>query len=55
MKLLDCDGSTYENGYYWRHLKATGDVRSERSRQITTAVGDGAVAGQEVYKYITEH
>lgn len=24
-------------------------------RQVTTAVGDGAVAGQEAYKYITEH
>lgn len=34
---------------------AIGDVRQKDLRQITTAVGDGAVAGQEVYKYITEH
>ncbi|KXT74580.1 Thioredoxin reductase [Streptococcus sp. DD10] len=33
---------------------AVGDVRQKDLRQITTAVGDGAIAGQEVYKYITE-
>ena len=45
-----------------QHMKTTidgiyaiGDVRQKDLRQITTAVGDGAVAGQEVYKYITEH
>ncbi|MGT2743993.1 thioredoxin-disulfide reductase [Streptococcus phocae subsp. phocae] len=31
---------------------AIGDVRQKHLRQITTAVGDGAVAGQEVYHYI---
>ena len=36
-------------------IYAIGDVRQKDIRQITTAVGDGAVAGQEVYKYITEH
>lgn len=34
---------------------AIGDVRQKDLRQITTAVGDGAIAGQEAYKYITEH
>ncbi len=32
---------------------AVGDVRQKDLRQVTTAVGD-AIAGQEVYKYITE-
>lgn len=36
-------------------IYAIGDVRQKDLRQITTAVGDGAVAGQEVYKYVTEH
>lgn len=36
-------------------IYAVGDVRQKDLRQITTAVGDGATAGQEVYKYITEH
>ena len=36
-------------------IYAIGDVRQKDLRQITTAVGDGAVAGQEVYKYITEN
>lgn len=31
---------------------AIGDVREKELRQITTAVGDGSIAGQEVYKYI---
>ena len=34
---------------------AVGDVRQKDLRQVTTAVGDGAIAGQESYKYITEH
>lgn len=34
---------------------AVGDVRQKYLRQVTTAVGDGAIAGQEAYKYITEH
>lgn len=32
---------------------AIGDVRQKDLRQITTAVGDGAMAGQQVYQYIT--
>ena len=34
---------------------AVGDVRQKDLRQVTTAVGDGAIAGQEAYNYITEH
>ena len=34
---------------------AVGDVRQKDLRQVTTAVGDGAIAAQEAYKYITEH
>ncbi|MFS9114840.1 thioredoxin-disulfide reductase [Streptococcus infantis] len=34
---------------------SVGDVRQKDLRQVTTAVGDGAIAGQEAYKYITEH
>ena len=34
---------------------AVGDVRQKDLRQVTTAVGDAAIAGQEAYKYITEH
>lgn len=34
---------------------AVGDVRQKDLRQVTTAVGDGAIAGQEAYKYITEN
>ena len=36
-------------------IYAIGDVRQKDLRQITTAVGDGAIVGQEAYKYITEH
>ena len=36
-------------------IYAIGDVREKDLRQVTTAVGDGAVAGQKVYKYITEN
>lgn len=35
-------------------IYAIGDIRQKDLRQITTAVGDGAVAGQQVYKYISE-
>ena len=35
-------------------IYAIGDVRQKDLRQITTAVGDGAIASQEVYKYLTE-
>lgn len=31
---------------------AVGDVRSKKLRQITTAVGDGGIAGQGVFNYI---
>lgn len=31
---------------------AIGDVRETPLRQIATAVGDGAIAGQRVYQYI---
>lgn len=34
---------------------AVGDVRNKDLRQITTAVGEGGIAGQQVYKYIEEH
>ena len=34
---------------------AVGDVRQKDLRQVTTAVGDGAIAGQEAYKFITEN
>ncbi|MCI5871574.1 thioredoxin-disulfide reductase [Streptococcus sp.] len=33
-------------------IYATGDVRQKDLRQITTAVGDGAMAGQQVYQFI---
>lgn len=33
---------------------AVGDVREKNLRQITTAVGDGGIAGQQVYKYLEE-
>ncbi|MGT2756240.1 thioredoxin-disulfide reductase [Streptococcus ovuberis] len=35
-------------------LFAIGDVRQKHLRQITTAVGDGAIAGQQAYQYIVE-
>ena len=31
---------------------AVGDVRKKDLRQITTAVGDGGIAGQEVFNYL---
>lgn len=36
-------------------IYAIGDVRQKDLRQIATAVGEGAIAGQGVYHYITEH
>ncbi len=36
-------------------IYAIGDLRQKHLRQITTAVGDGAIAGQNVYNYIVEH
>lgn len=41
---------TSQSGIY-----AIGDVRQKDLRQIATAVGEGAIAGQGVYHYITEH
>ncbi len=35
-------------------IYAVGDVRQKDLRQITTAVGDGAIASQEAYQYLTE-
>ena len=35
-------------------IYAVGDLRQKDLRQITTAVGDGATASQEAYKYLTE-
>lgn len=32
---------------------AAGDIRQKHLRQVTTAVGDGAIAGQQVYDYLT--
>lgn len=34
---------------------AIGDVRQKTLRQITTAVGEGAIAGKGVYDYLVEH
>lgn len=34
---------------------AIGDVRQKTLRQITTAVGDGAIAGQQAYHYIVDN
>ncbi|KRL84740.1 thioredoxin reductase [Ligilactobacillus apodemi DSM 16634 = JCM 16172] len=34
---------------------AIGDVRQKLLRQITTAVGDGGIAGQEAFNYIESH
>ena len=31
---------------------AVGDVRDKKLRQITTAVGDGGIAGQGVFQYL---
>lgn len=33
---------------------AVGDVRNTVLRQVATAVGDGAIAGQQVYKYLED-
>ena len=38
-----------------RGIFAIGDVRQKDLRQIATAVGDGAIAGQGVYNYIVSH
>jgi thioredoxin reductase (NADPH) len=36
-------------------LFAAGDVRSQLTRQVTTAVGDGTTAAMAVAKYVAEH
>jgi len=36
-------------------LFAAGDVRSQLTRQVTTAVGDGTTAAIAVAKYVAEH
>lgn len=33
---------------------AVGDIRGKRLRQITTAVGDGGIAGQEAFNYLEQ-
>lgn len=33
---------------------AVGDIRQKHLRQVTTAVGDGAIAGQQVYHHLME-
>ncbi len=57
-------GITDENGWIPTddHMKtsrkgifAVGDVRQKDLRQITTAVGDGAMAGQQAYQYIVDN
>lgn len=54
-------GITDENGWIVTNedmstavpgIFAIGDVRQKHLRQITTAVGDGAMAGQAVFKYL---
>lgn len=45
----DQDMKTKVPGIY-----AIGDVREKTLRQITTAVGEGGIAGQQVYNYIEE-
>ena len=48
--ITDTDMTTKVPGVF-----AIGDVRQKDLRQIATAVGEGAIAGQGVYHYITEH
>ncbi|WP_283582130.1 thioredoxin-disulfide reductase [Ligilactobacillus hohenheimensis] len=56
-------GITDEHGWMvtdnWMRTKvpgifAIGDVRQHQLQQITTAVGDGGIAGQEVFSYLQE-
>lgn len=47
--ITDQEMKTKISGIY-----AIGDVREKNLRQITTAVGEGGIAGQEVYKYIED-
>lgn len=42
-----------EMGLQFRNF-AIGDVRKKKLRQITTAVGDGGIAGQNAYEYLEQ-
>ena len=35
-------------------IYAVGDVRQKKLRQITTAVGDGGIAGQNAFEYVEQ-
>ncbi len=48
--ITDTDMKTSRPGIF-----TIGDVRQKDLRQIATAVGEGAIAGQGVYQYIVEH
>lgn len=55
--LLDSEGYLITNEHLETSIKGlfgSGDVRSGSKRQVATAVGDGAVCGLEIYKYILE-
>lgn len=57
LDILDAEGWIVTDDHMKTAVKgiyAIGDVRQKDLRQITTAVGEGAIAGQEVYKYISE-
>ena len=45
--ITDNDTSTKYKGIF-----ATGDVRDKKLRQVSTAIGDGAISGQEIYNYL---
>lgn len=47
--VTDEDMKTVVNGIF-----SAGDVRKKNLRQITTAVGDGAIAGQKSYEYVSK-
>lgn len=36
----------------YKGIFATGDVRDKKLRQVSTAIGDGAISGQEIYNYL---
>lgn len=46
MEVIHRRGSRLK-GFY-----AVGDIRDKDLRQIVTATNDGAIAGQEVYRYL---
>lgn len=45
--ITDNDTSTKYKGIF-----AIGDVRDKKLRQVSTAIGDGAISGQEIYNYL---